>query len=589
MGLLYLSGLEDRSLERAVERSAREHDSHVGQDSNGGTRSTFAGGASGLRGKSNVGAEALTDAATVGSSNDTGSDDDFEDAGSPGVDPEGQLQEEFKQEVTQAGVDELKSFLKAGDADPSESLDEEEEQEDGEEGDEEEKSDSAEAEVDGKAEPDDDASDGASAEREEKKKSKNTNDSDGGNDKGQGKSEGTGGGDEEDEADEKDTVTKIVETVTDIVKPLIGGDESASDDAAVTSDAGKLKVIDQGDKSETAADNGGTINADDAKPEGGEAAKKTASSTKTKKTASAKSTTKIVGTNDEADTTPGDRDDDGKDDTDIVEKIVEKAANVVKNIVGDDEESGNTQDHKDTEAKKKLSTDKHRNSEEEGDEGDEKKTEGDFGGNGEEVNADDSDDGDGEAVTETKGKLGVASKQIPTTKKKRIKVVAELVADSVVATSNATHSAKVAAEEANAEELGSVVDKIADKISGADAVLEKAADAVKKVVVGGDNEEAPPSEDNGEDTSEHNVDEKASEGNGADDHTSTDDEANDTKKQEKGGDSDGEDIESTEVSPSQKEAEKNTVSVKRRDGTAKEVNAEDIGNTETKMVTAVVP
>ena len=114
IGLLYLSGAEDRSLERAVERSAREHDSHVQQDSGGGTNSRAStGGTPGLRGQPDVvGAAALSDAVDTDTVDDAGADDDIDNGGDgdlPDVDPEGQLQEEFKQEVTQAGMDELKA------------------------------------------------------------------------------------------------------------------------------------------------------------------------------------------------------------------------------------------------------------------------------------------------------------------------------------------------------------------------------------------------------------------------------------------------------------------------------------------------
>ena len=579
MGLLYLSGVEDRSLERAVERSAREHDSHVQQDSASDTASSSP---SGLRGTpdANVGASAaLSDAAHAGSSDDTGADDDdddddddFDDANSPDVDPEGQLQDEFKQEVAQAGMDELKSFLKAGDADPSESVDEEEEGEevDEEQEEEEEESDSAsaEAEVDENAESNDEGSDGGDGEDGDE-------------------SESEDGADEE-----KGTVSKIVEKVAGAVKPLIGGDESVSEDNLIMSDTVKAKGGDEeGDKSETAKSdddgNNGTRKAGNTKSSNGKTGvTKEVPPATAKKTPSAKTATKIVATEDDADATaPGDKDGDGKDDTDIVEKIVEKASNVVKNIVGDDRESGDTQDSTSNDAvpKKKVSTDKHQSD--------------DAGDSDNEDNDEDSGAGAG------KDQKGVdANKSATITKKKEVKVVAELVADSVVATSNATQSAKAAAEEANAEEEGTVVDKIAEKISGADAVLEKAADAVKKVVVGDNDEDTSPSENGGKDTIEHDTstdqiekspDNKTSESNGPNNgpDEDTDDAAADTKRRE-GKDGSG-DVESAETAPSQTGdedgGEKNTVSVKRRDGTAKEVNAEDIGNTETKKVTAVVP
>ena len=127
--------------------------------------------------------------------------------------------------------------------------------------------------------------------------------------------------------------------------------------------------------------------------------------------------------------------------------------------------------------------------------------------------------------------------------------MAELVADSVVATSNATQAAKASAEEANAGEQGTVVDKIAEKISEADAVLEKAADAVKQVVVGGD---ASPSENDGKDTTQQDEakrkdspDNEASKSKDVDDHTYG--AASDAKEQEdKEGNSD-EDVESAEA------------------------------------------
>ena len=141
-----------------------------------------------------------------------------------------------------------------------------------------------------------------------------------------------------------------------------------------------------------------------------------------------------------------------------------------------------------------------------------------------------------------------------------------------------------------------MVDKIAEKISEADAVLEKAADVVKKAVVGGDSDDASSGDASGKDDGDQSdndevekvSDTKAPKGDGPDSNTA--EAASDTNDGDDDGDKDGE---SADTTPSQKEGNveegKKTVSVQRRDGTAEEVNAEDIGNTETKKVTAVVP
>ena len=560
IGLLYLSGVEDRSLERAVERSAREHDSHVQQDSGGGTSSRASiGGTSGLRGQATadvVGAAALSDAPVdTDTVDDAGADDDINDDGDddlPDVDPEGQLQEEFKQEVTQAGMDELKSFLKAGDADPSESLDED----------------------------DDDDEDDEDDEGEEEKEEESGTDG----------VEAVGDNDESNGTDDSnDTNAK-------------GGEKEpeVSEDAAVTSDAGTDKASEKsedGDKSDTTASGNDGGEEDSTKTEEkGAVEKVVASSTKRKKTLSAKTAdtiiTKTVAALEDPDTPPGDKDADGKDDTDIVDKIVEKAATVVKKMVGgEDKEPDNTQDSGDGEdvtAEKKVKTPK----DEDGNSKDDKDQ------HGESNSEDESTRDDGENQQPSKG--------TSTTKKKKQKVE-ELVADSVVATSNATQAAKAAVEEANVEEQGTVVDKIAEKISEADAVLEKAADVVKKAVVGGDSDDASSGDASGKDDGDQSdndevgkvSDTKASKGDGPDSDTA--EAASDTKEQNEedgGGDDDGDDDgdkdgESADTTPSQKEGNveegKKTVSVQRRDGTAEEVNAEDIGNTETKKVTAVVP